>query len=132
MTNPATLVPQAHKLTGEEASKGGKNSVEARRKKKLLKEIIEMFGDLKVESENLQKMMKMAGIKDTEQMTNDLAMIIGQYRAAQKGNTNAAVFIRDTKGEKPKDVIENHNINYKPLIDLTDRKKNGSSEEKTD
>lgn len=41
MSNKSTLVPQAHKLTVEEASKGGRASVESRREKKAMRETLE-------------------------------------------------------------------------------------------
>ena len=60
-----------------------------------------------------------------DEFTNDMAAVIGQYMQAQKGNTSAFLGIRDTKGEKPVDKIEQTVVAPKPLIDLTDRKKNG-------
>jgi hypothetical protein len=53
---------------------------------------------------------------------------VAQYKLAKSdkpGSTGAASFIRDTKGEKPHDVLETPNIEMKPLVDLTKRKKNG-------
>lgn len=41
MANSATLIPQAHRLTVEEASKGGKASVQSRREKKAMREHLE-------------------------------------------------------------------------------------------
>ena len=43
MANKKNLIPQAHTLTVEEASKGGKNSVEARRNKKILRDCLEIY-----------------------------------------------------------------------------------------
>lgn len=114
MANEQNLIPQAHKLTVEEASKGGIASGEARRKKRTLMELMNAYG----ESSD-----KLTGL------TNDEAMVVAQYALAKdpkaKGSTQAATFIRDTKGEKPHDVLETPDIEYKPLVDLTKRKKNG-------
>lgn len=41
MANKSTLVPQAHVLTLEEQSKGGRASVESRREKKAMRETLE-------------------------------------------------------------------------------------------
>ena len=63
---------------------------------------------------------------DGSGLTNDEKLVVEQYKKAmQEGDTKAAAFIRDTKGEKPHDVVETPNIEVKPLVDLTKRKKNG-------
>ena len=113
-----------HELSAEEARKGGKNSVEARRRKKTFRELIEQFGELEVKNPKIRRTMEELGVSPDE-FTNDMAAVIGQYMQAQKGNTSAFLGIRDTKGEKPVDKIEQTVVAPKPLIDLTDRKKNG-------
>ena len=131
MGNIENLVPNEDRTPEERrrnATKAGIASGEARRKKRALRELIEIFGSLEITDEKVKKRMASLGIKEVEQMTNDMALVIGQYVSAQRGNTNAANFIRDTKGERPTEVIENHNIEYTPLIDLTKRKKNGSGQ----
>lgn len=67
----------------EIASKGGKASVEARRKKKVFKEAIE-----KQLGQNLDSMVK------------------SMITQAKKGNVQAITFLRDTIGEKPTDKVE--------------------------
>lgn len=46
MAKEDNLIPQAHKLTVEEASKGGKASGEARRQKKTMREMLQMCLDM--------------------------------------------------------------------------------------
>lgn len=116
-----------HKLSTEEARKGGKNSVETRRRKKTFRELIEQFGELEVKNPKIRRTMEELGV-NPEEFTNDMAAVIGQYMQAQKGNTSAFLGIRDTKGEKPIDKVEQTVVAPKPLIDLTDRKKNGQSD----
>ena len=114
MANPENLIPQAHKLTVEEASKGGIASGKARRKKKMLREIMEEYGPLPDDLDPT--------------ISNDISVVIAQYKLAKSekpGSTQAATFIRDTRGEKPHDVLETPDIKVKPLVDLTKRKKNG-------
>lgn len=108
-----------------DSRKGGKKSGEARRRKKTLKELMERFGALDLPPSEMREELLKAGVP-SEELSNDMALVIGQYLAAIKGNPTAAAFVRDTKGEKPKEVVENHNIEYKPLVDLTKRKKNGA------
>lgn len=94
-----------HPLTVDEARKGGRNSVKTRRRKKLFRELIEQYGGLMVVDETIVDELKAMGI-DEEDLTNDMAVVVGQYKQAQKGNTAAFVEIRNTKGEKPVDKVE--------------------------
>lgn len=113
-----------HKPTTEEARKGGIKSGESRRRKKTFRELIEQFGELEVKNPKIRRTMEELGVNPDE-FTNDMAAVIGQYMQAQKGNTSAFLGIRDTKGEKPVDKIEQTVVAPKPLIDLRGRKKNG-------
>lgn len=102
-------------LTSEEAqkmgSKGGKASVEARRKKKLMKDQIELllslpFPDVKDRSgKKLKETFKQLGI-DEDNIDNQMAMVIAMWQKAIKGDVQAFNTIRDTVGEKPTDKIE--------------------------
>lgn len=116
MANEANLIPQAHQLTVEEASKGGKKSGEVRRAKRTFRELMEEYGSLPDENNT--------------GLTNDQAVMIAQYKLAKDpkatGSTKAAEFIRDTKGESPKNAdltlnatIGTVNINFgdKKVID---------------
>ena len=84
------------RLTSEEAringSKGGKKSVEVRRQKKLLKELLE---------EALEK----------ETKTGTLAIDITNalIKKAKKGNVKAYEVIRDTLGQKPTEKVKIEN-----------------------
>lgn len=116
MANEQNLKPVRNKKEARErGKKGGIASGAARRKKRTLREIMEAYGEAKNE----------------DGLTNDEKMVLAQYRLAQdekaKGSTAAATFIRDTKGEKPVDKAEVGVVEYKPLVDLTKRKKNGSN-----
>lgn len=118
MANEQNLVPNSARTPSERrrnARKAGIASGKARRRKKTLRELMELYGAMPD--------------PDCEWQTNDEAVIVSQYKLAKSkgpGSTQAAVFIRDTKGEKPHDVIETPDIEIKPLVDLTKRKKNGS------
>jgi len=90
MANKDTLVPGGYKLSRDEASKGGKNSVESRRKKKQLREILEIL------------MERNAG-KDREgnDITTAEAMAIKAVKEAMNGDWKAWELVRDTSGQKP-------------------------------
>lgn len=118
MANEQNLIPNSERSPSEvraNGRKGGIASGEARRAKKTLREIMEIYGQMPAE--------ELAGA------SNDEAVVVAQYKLAKSdkpGSTGAASFIRDTKGEKPHDVIETPDIEIKPLVDLTKRKKNGN------
>ena len=117
MANEQNLVPNSQRTPSERrenARKAGIASGKARREKKTLREIMEVYGAMPAE--------------DLAGFSNDEAVVAAQYRLAKSdkpGSTGAASFIRDTKGEKPHDVIETPDIEIKPLVDLTKRAKNG-------
>lgn len=107
-------------LSSEEAkargSKGGIASVEARKKKKKLRELCEMFGELPVYSDKVKNMMEQMGISP-EDMTNKMAAVIGVFKKAAAGDVQAFNAIRDITGEKPKDEVDskvatNVTVNY--------------------
>lgn len=85
MANEKNLKRLSSKEARELGRKGGKASVEARRKRKTLRE--ELLALLK--TENYQKKISLAMICE-----------------AMEGNTKAFEVIRDTIGEKPKDKVE--------------------------
>jgi len=83
MANEQNLIPGFHTLTVEEQSRGGKKSAEARREKKLIRErILERMGE------------------------DDWDEFIDGIISRAKESTQAAEFLRDTIGEKPKDSFE--------------------------
>ena len=88
MSNLRILSPEEARING---SKGGKKSVEVRRQKKLLKELLE---------EALEKETK------TGNMAIDITNAL--IKKAKNGNVKAYEVIRDTLGQKP---AENVNLN---------------------
>lgn len=88
------LIPQAHKLTVEEASKGGRASADARRQKRDLRRALEIL---------LEK-----DIMDSKGETKSGAEVLAyqQFKKALKGDTKAFEVIRDTAGQKPIEKIQ--------------------------
>lgn len=126
MANNENLIPQAHQLTVEEASRGGRKSGEVRRQQRSWKELLNRLGQLPVLNQNNAQMMKSAGLSEDE-INSDMAKMYRLDLAAQNGDVKAMELQAKIRGEfSPiKNVNENHNIEYKPLVDLTKRKKNG-------
>ena len=108
MANEQNLVrgDAAHKLTAEEASKGGLASAEASRKKRDLRRALELL---------LEKEMNS---KDGTKMTGSEAITAKLFAEALKGNVKAFEVIRDTVGQKPIDKVEQLNTNI--VVDLSD------------
>ena len=123
MANPNTLVPQAHKLTVEEQSKGGKKSVEVRRQRKTLAQIGDMIGGLNIKSEKNRAILRDAGINDDD-MINDVGMMFRLNLKAQNGDTKAIELLSKLRGQL-KEQISAEVADVTPLVDLTKRVKNG-------
>lgn len=125
MANPQNL----RKLTTTQAREigklGGKASAESKKRKKTFKELLNMFGELDIKDVEARKKLEEYGISKGL-LTHDTAVIIGQYIKAEKGDTQAATFIRDTKGESPKDAALSLNIENATGIEITFKDFGGS------
>ena len=86
-------------------SMGGRASVEARKNKKKLRELVEIMGALPIYSDKAKKLMEEMGISE-EDMTYKMAMVVGLFKKAVAGDAQAFNAIRDITGEKPRDEIE--------------------------
>lgn len=106
----------------ELGKKGGIASGKARRQKKTLKEIGDMIGGLDIKSPKNRAILRDAGITD-EDMINDVGMMFRLNLKAQNGDTKAIELLSKLRGQF-KEQISAEIAEYKPLIDLTGRKKN--------
>jgi len=128
MANEQNLIPQAHKLTVEEQSKGGKISGEKKRQRKTLAQIGDMIGSLDIKSEKNRAILRDAGITD-EDMINDVGMMFRLNLKAQQGDPRAIELLSKLRGQF-KEQVSAEIVDYKPIIDLTKiRKKNGDNTE---
>lgn len=101
MANEQNLKPCEYKLSQEEAKKGGLASAESRKKRKAIKEQMELLLSLPLKNEKAKKQLSELGIEESE-MTNQMAMIIKMYQTALSGGksgVSAFNSIRDTIGE---------------------------------
>lgn len=113
MANKQNLIPASaengYKLTADDQSKGGKASGEARRRKKEMKERLELLLSMPIKSgkgSELEQIKNFASLKG-KNITVEDAILIAIAQKAMKGDIPAGTFIRDTVGEKP---TENQNI----------------------
>lgn len=95
------LVPLSTEKAREIGKKGGEASVQSRRKKKTLRELVELFGELGVNPDTL-KLMKQLGIPE-DLMTRKMQPVVALFNKANKGDVSAFNAIRDIIGEKPVD-----------------------------
>ena len=97
------------KLSSEEARengrKGGLASVEARRAKKTMKEMLDYLLEKEIEN-----------TKTGEKVTYREAMLIAAIKKAIKGDIKASQFVRDTAGEAPITKTEVTGKNGAPLV----------------
>lgn len=107
MANEKNLIPASadngYKLTAEDQSRGGKASVEARRRKKEMRERLELLLSMPIKDgkgAELDKIKNFASLKG-KNITVEDAILIAIAQKALKGDIPAGTFIRDTVGERP-------------------------------
>ena len=95
-----------HEEAVENGRKGGKKSVQVRRQRKAFKESLEMLLEMKA-PEKIAAQIKntLPKLKDKD-LNYQNAILVSLLQQAVKGNTKAVELIRDTIGEKPKEVVE--------------------------
>lgn len=101
----ANMTPEQRRENGR---KGGIASGEAKRKKKAMRERLEILLELPMRAgkgADLQAIKNFAALKGKNITVQD-AMMIAQIQKALKGDTNAAAFVRDTAGENPSVKVE--------------------------
>lgn len=102
------LIP-GNKRGSKEMSKlghiAGLKSVEVKRKKKKMRELIQTLLSMPTKLNRVKGKMAEMGFEE-EDMTNQLHMILSVYKKAIQGDISAAIFMRDTAGEKPAEKQE--------------------------
>lgn len=88
----------------ENGRKGGKASGKVRRKKKLMREQMELLLSLPLKNEKVEQKLTELGIYKKD-MDNQMALIASMFAKGLSGDVPAATFIRDTIGEKPVEMI---------------------------
>lgn len=107
--NNSNLIPNSER-TPEElremCRKGGKASGVARRKKKAMKEQIELLLSLPIKDKATIKQMKALGI-NTDNIDNQMALLISVFKKGIKtGDKSVAEFFRDTTDGKPTENLK--------------------------
>ena len=121
MANEQNLIPQAHVLTVEEASKGGKRSVESRREKKKTQELVKALMSMPMKNgkctdiENIKSFADLKGKNPNVQLT----MLVAIVQKALKGDVRAFELLLAILGESPSIKIEADINNTNPYDQLS-------------
>ena len=102
-------------------AKGGIASGKARREKKAMKDTLETLLCMSLTDGSiteLEEIQSIAAIKG-KNITVQEAIMLKQIQKAMKGDTRAAEYIRDTSGNKAKDVVELSGEVNNPFSGLT-------------
>lgn len=97
MANEQNLIPWNKRTENEQreyARQGGQKSGEVRRKRKAMKEQMEMLLSLPFKQEKQLKFMKSLGIEE-EEIDNQMALMVAMYAKALKGDVQAFNAIRE-------------------------------------
>lgn len=102
---------QFSKMTKEQRAEygrqGGIKSGETKRKKKAMKEALEVLLAMPIKSgkcADVEDIKNFAALRGKNISVSD-AMLIAQIQKALKGDTQALAFLRDTSGQKPDDKV---------------------------
>ena len=100
MANKENLIPQAHVLTVEEQSKGGKKSVEVRRQKKTVQKILNDFPSTAAkDSPQVSKLAAKMGLHDDGSI-KDLFTIVCTLNTLKDGNLSDLERLSKLLGEQ--------------------------------
>ena len=101
---------KAEDLTSEQlrerASKAGKASVAAKRRKKTMREALEMMMYQTELNEQTKQMLKAEGVTDTEDFNHQMVITRSLIAKAEAGDVQAYNAICAMIGEKPADKVE--------------------------
>ena len=101
--NTQNLIPGAHKLTVEEASKGGKNSVKSRKADKTVRKLLENFLSSECkDSPTLSKLANKLGLESDEDIKT-LFTATCVINSMKKGNLKDLAILMELLGENATD-----------------------------
>ena len=118
MANEKNLIPQAHKLTVEEASKGGQNSVKARREKKTVQKILSdlLESDIK-DMPQFAKLAEKMGVNG-DKSVKDIFTMVCLLNSVKSGNLGDLERLAKILGEDKHSGGDGFNEGMQTLADL--------------
>lgn len=102
---------QTPEIARKNGRKGGLASGASKKRRKLLREVINDLLPMEIKDEELRVALESKGLEPT----HEVALAFAAIQRAERGDIEAARFIRDTCGEKP---TENKNIAVGSVMDL--------------
>ena len=96
----------SHEEAAKNGSKGGKASGEARRRKKTMREALEMMLFHTKLNEQTKQMLKAEGVSDVEDMNHQMVITRSLIAKAESGDVQAYNAICSMIGEKPAEKME--------------------------
>ena len=100
--NLITMADRPREEVVELARKAGKASAAAKKKRKAMRQQMELLLSLPLKDKEIKEKIKSLGIDD-DNMDNQMGLIVSTYTKAMLGDMNAMNIIRELVGEK---VIE--------------------------
>lgn len=98
----------------ENGRKGGIESGKSKRRQKTFRDSVKAIMECRVLDEEQSALLRDMGLDDT--MLNQIQVAV--FDKAARGDVEAARYLRDTAGEKPRDGLELGNLDDKPLASL--------------
>ena len=122
MANEQNLIPGGYKLSVEEQSRGGIASGVARRRKRTVKQAVELVMSLPVSDPKVKAKLKKMGI-DMDDADNQTAVVVGLLGRAMTGDPKASALLfelLDDNNASGSEQTESHNA----LIDAIRKRNN--------
>lgn len=101
MANEQNLIPQAHVLSVEEASRGGQASGETRRRRRALRDSMNALLEMQPATKDYNRLIE-AGF-EPEEIDNSLLITFALFNESKKGNVKAIKELRNLIGEDKPD-----------------------------
>lgn len=122
MANEQNLRPGEYKFTQEEVKKGGVNSGIARRRKRTIRQAMELVMSLPVSDPELKAKLKKMGI-DMEDADNQTAVAVGLMARAMNGDPKAAALMFEYLEDEHTSANE-QTASHSALIDAIRKRNN--------
>lgn len=114
---------QFERMTPEErreyGRQGGIKSGETKRRKKAMKETLEVLLSMPMKNgkiSDIEEIKNFAGLRGKNISVQE-ALVISMIQKAMKGDVKAAEFLRDTSGQKPTDTMT---LEVEPVVIVND------------
>jgi hypothetical protein len=98
-------------------SAGGRARGKQQKQEKKLREYLKIMMAARANAKIIAAARELLPELDDDEVDNNVAMIAGIMKKAFAGDVPAATWIRDMKGEKPKD-----DVNFQPLTIILDKR----------